>query len=285
MNDSLLALGGATENLTGLLRDTLGLFIEPARIKKTAKAELEVAEQKFLQEVSFENRKRDLAERAKHRIAHTEVRRQENLELIGSMALMLLPENATPEKINIDWLHHYASCAQDVSEDELRELWARLLAQEATKPGEFSKRTLDYLKSFSVEDCKIFEKILPLTASDSDSSFLIYNTLGEKFDKFGLTFLEHTHLFDIGLLVNSLDIAIPVEEGKDINIRYFRNNLHGTNTTTSLIQIRVIVLTNVGSQLVNIVEAKPSEDFYNELISELKNYGLTVVESRFVDVT
>lgn len=85
------------------------------------------------------------------------MRRQANLEDIGTRALNMLPETATPEYIDVNWINTFASCA----EYELKNLWASILCNEPQNPGKYSKRTLNSLKDFDVHDCKMCEMIAP----------------------------------------------------------------------------------------------------------------------------
>jgi len=42
------------------------------------------------------------------------------------------------------------------------------LVKEAIKPGKYSKRTLDYLKSFDINDCKLFKKLTQFIFTDEE---------------------------------------------------------------------------------------------------------------------
>lgn len=134
-NQQSNAWGQAAANLTSILKDCIGVVVEPVKMKKIHKAQMEIEEEKLLQSHKLEEL--DIRERARLRTLKTELRRQANLEDIGARALKVLPETATPECIDVDWIDTFASCAEDVGEDELKNLWASILCNESQKPGKY----------------------------------------------------------------------------------------------------------------------------------------------------
>lgn len=147
--------GKAAENLALILRDACGIVIDPLKKITTGKAERHNKRKELIQ--NFELEKIQLAERAKLRMYEQEIRRQHNLEQIGQEALKYLPEVSIPDSVEIDWLHFFMDCSKDVSDEILKQIWAKILAGETEPKINTSKNTLETLKTFSAEDCKKFE--------------------------------------------------------------------------------------------------------------------------------
>ena len=86
-----------------------------------------------------------IQQRAQNRIMHREQMRQENIERIALGAAKELPTTVSSEEIDTDWITQFFDHAQDVSDLDMQKLWSRILAGEVSKPGSYSKRTLQFL--------------------------------------------------------------------------------------------------------------------------------------------
>lgn len=277
--DGVGAFGKAAENLTSLLKDSLGLIIEPRKMRAIAKTEMDIEKQKLVHK--YDLIKQDLAERANLRMYHTEIRRQYNLEQIGQEAIILLPENASPNEISIDWLNHFASCAQDVCEEELRKLWASILTKEAIEPGKYSKRTLDYLKSFDISDCKLFKKITQFIFLDEESGLAIIVVPSKDFiqfkEKYDVSLLEIMHLRSIGIIADAENTVLKVKSYEDTQLRYFNLRLSLLNKKENELMFSdLLILTQVGSQLVSIAGLESNEEYLNDIIDKAKVEGFEI---------
>lgn len=275
--------GKATEALMQVLHDYLNIYIAPRQKKADAKAAFDIQREKLINE--YELCKLDLEQRAKLRLYETEIRRQYNLEQIGCETVKRLPETATPQKIDKDWLHHFATCAQDVGDEEMQNIWAELLAQEALSPGKYSKRTLDYLKNFSVEDCKVFEKILPYIfkrqySPNRQAAFLVFNWIDIKpkpNSDINFSTRDVVDLFNIGIITMLGNIGTAFEPSQTYNCSYFGKKIKIVTPGKETVNvIDLIPLTDVGTQLTNVVEAKPNEHYFDTAISKLKSFGLHI---------
>ena len=65
-----------------------------------------------------------------------------------------------------DWTARYIDSVQDVSSEDLRKIWARILAGEVESPGRTSLRTLDTLKNMTKRDAEMFRDICNLIIGD-----------------------------------------------------------------------------------------------------------------------
>lgn len=267
--------GKAAETLVAIAKDSLGIIIDPTKKILDARTEMIIEKQKLRHK--YEIQKIDLVERAKNRLFATEINRQFNLEQTFAQAAQLLPENATPGNINKDWLNHFVSSSQDVSEEDLRKIWARLLAGEATNHGRFSKRTLDYLKNFSSDDCKLFEKFLPFTFRSEDLVFIIdpYNNIDNFGDKFNFKSLEFEHLQTIGIIGPN---ARQLSMSDNLEILYFNKKIKVISSIVGLTigLATIYVLTEVGCQLINVVNSIENEEYFENVVSNIKKQNLKI---------
>ena len=154
----------------------LGLYLDAGntrrKVKKEAsaavieaKSEAEVAaiEAKSEGEVAvikLQNRLviQELEDRANERVKSRELQRQENLESMTAQAAQLMPEDVSEQPVEPDWVAEFLNNSQDVSDEQMQSVWARILAGEVTKPGSFSRRTLAVVRTMSKLDADLFTR-------------------------------------------------------------------------------------------------------------------------------
>ncbi|MCD9029578.1 DUF2806 domain-containing protein [Luteimonas sp. BDR2-5] len=102
-----------------------------------------------------------VAERIETRLDFQERKRQHNVESIAAAAAAeLMDEEAVPDQApDEDWVSRFFSSAQDVSSEQMQELWGRILAGEIKNPGSFSLRTLDFVRNLTKHDAALIEKL------------------------------------------------------------------------------------------------------------------------------
>jgi uncharacterized protein YqgV (UPF0045/DUF77 family) len=103
---------------------------------------------------------KDLQQRALIRILATETDRQQNIESIVSKSKAALPESVSDVPVKKEWITHFFEAAKDVSNEEMQELWARVLAGEVAAPGQTSRRTIDALKAMDRQDAEMFSRVV-----------------------------------------------------------------------------------------------------------------------------
>ena len=101
-----------------------------------------------------------IVERAQHRQDKLLSRYQANLETIYAIALTHTPSDVTGVDLDPDWAHQFFQLAEQIHNRKMQELWGRILANEITKPGNFSLRTLSTLKQLTHKEAQILEKAL-----------------------------------------------------------------------------------------------------------------------------
>ncbi|WP_081449463.1 DUF2806 domain-containing protein [Rhodomicrobium vannielii] len=151
----LVGIAKPLEKLVEVVAAGVGVLYEPSRTRNNAKAEAEAAIVTAQANAKADN----IAYRAKCRIEAKEIRRQENIEAVISRASKFLPTEVSQEPVSKDWAADFFEEYQDINDEELRGIWARILAGEVTQPGSFSRRTLRVLKDSSMQEASKFQSI------------------------------------------------------------------------------------------------------------------------------
>lgn len=101
-----------------------------------------------------------------------QVSRQTNRESISKMAIEELQSGWDDDKkdaereIDDDWLNAFSEQAGRVSNEDMQRLWARVLAGEIRKPGEFKIRTLQALSLIQFDEAQLIHKYMDLVVEE-----------------------------------------------------------------------------------------------------------------------
>ena len=125
------------------------------QIVRIAKAESEADQIRAQSQIQIS----DLQRRAMHRFFVEEGKKQSNIEEITAKSLLLLSEGSKPQNVEDDWITNFFDKSRIVSDEDMQNIWARVLAGEANMPGSFSRRTVNLLSDLEKRDAERFEKL------------------------------------------------------------------------------------------------------------------------------
>lgn len=273
---SLINLGDLSKPATVLVEkvcNAVGIIYEPVHIKRKARAEAEAEKIKALARLDLN----EIEHRAVDRLVHQEVRKQENIEQITAQAAAALQESANVQGLDEDWVAHFFKQCDTVSDKEMQSLWARLLSGEATSPGAFSKRTVDFISSIDKKDAALFTNFCQFVWVLGEVSPLIYEIDNEVYTKQGITFDVLKHLDAIGLIsFEALGGYVRKGFGKYTHAFYY-----GRPTLIELpadennqIATGHALLTITGKELVPVCGSVQNEEFYLYVVRKWSQEGL-----------
>lgn len=118
--------------------------------------------------------------------------------------------NHAETQFSIDRFVRFFEDAGNISDDQIQELWAKVLAGEIKQPGSFSLRTLDVLKNLSKTEAEIFRVIASYAISFGNSYYIcIDKDMQSKFNYRAMLFA----MYDCGIIENNIashyDLAAP----------------------------------------------------------------------------
>lgn len=291
---------GSSSGLEKLLEfgtEQCGKLFEPFHIKRIGKAQNEMIVKKAEAEAEAEIRKRQILNDAAKdypalgRIIHNEEKREENIHSVFNYTKQYLesPEvseqEVSKEKVNSDWGTRFMNIVQDVSENEMQKLWAKILAGEIIRPKSYSLRTLELLKNISFKEAKLFELFSGYIVRHGQTylcPYELFDNLKSEKVKFG--FDELFMLKEIGLVVQELGIGytITIEKGEKTPFVYQNKALiaRPKNDGRSIVQFnRVAVLTSIGKEIFTLANLKFDRTYCDELKELLlQNYKVEVAD-------
>jgi hypothetical protein len=199
-----------------------------------------------------------------------ERKRQRNVENVVSAAAAELSETTDipDKKPDEDWVTRFFGAAQDVSSDQLQELWGRILAGEIKKPGTYSLRTLEFVKNLTKSDASFVEHVGKFAINWSGTAFLATH------DKKWLQ--ENRQIYDgHQLAIGELGAMYP----SDLHLKIFRDDaiqeevfvsgdvllLVKRGEIKTEIQLPIWKFTDVGKELLELVPSA-QDDVYLETL-------------------
>ena len=143
-------------------------------------------------------------QRIESRLNAVEQERQKNIDKITIYGLLETAKitETSNEKIDRDWLNQFINVSQDVSSDQMQEVWGKILAREISNPGSFSLRSLEVLRTISRQEAETFRKLVQFVFSVDNCRYIfldhtIYNANGDRWNDYIL--LREIGLFTSGV--------------------------------------------------------------------------------------
>ena len=211
-----------------------------------------------------------IRERTDARLNFQEEKRQHNIESVAWQAAHKLPENASEEEVNSDWIARFFESVKDVSDETMQSLWSSVLAGEVATPGQTSLRTLDVLKNLSQQDAREFEQVLSFAMSHK---VVFYphthnNAVAERI----LRYPRKIHMEECGLIHHESDLVNDMRNIKHLPCwigAFFFGIYPMPPKETIGVKVPMFSITSIGTEIARFVPVKSPELWY---IRELANF-------------
>jgi hypothetical protein len=277
--DSLVNIN-ITEPITELVKvvsNGIGTLYEPRRIRKKAEAEakaLEITERsKTNAEIERRERLSESDIRIQNRLKAQERIRQKNIDdVVDIAANQLKGENEVPkDKVSVDWATRFFNTVQDISEDEMKLIWGKLLAGEVKSPGSYSLRAIELLKNLTPDEALLFTEVSKFAFKRAREIIIIQSDNIN--NDFGLTFDKILTLTDAGLLKPIIDTAIdlaPLNGAEEVIFTY--GNYAVKAIVKSEGQIATYIYTTAGSQIYKLIDnPEVNLDYLRKVLQSISN--------------
>lgn len=212
---------------------------------------------------------KDLEIRANIRSEYQNLKKQKNLESIVGKAYneLIGKKLETKEEVDDDLLTRFFNTAEDISDEQVQTLWARILAGEVLKPRTYSYRFLEVLRNISKNELEIVQKIAPFICEDA---------IIKDFDNLklkGILKKDVSILEDMGLLKDtSLQIRGTKIAFGEKHILFHNNEyafvLYSKASVITTYYIDVLELTETGKQLFSLSEVSLDLEYMEAALSK-----------------
>lgn len=280
------ALSQPVTKLIDVVAQGMGRLYSPVgtilQAKADAVAEVIAAKNEFKLQDMRETR--ELERRAVSRWLHVETERQANLEAIVEQAKKELPETVSETPVPKDWINHFFSSAQDISDADLQKLWGRILASEVDKPGQVGKRTVEVLKTMDRAEAHLFERMLSVSARRG-GWFFLFEESAQRFLRKSIGETDFvSHMRDIGILAGEPDLLDQDNSGWTFDFGNLKYRITAKKPADHLLALTICSLRSysaIGQQLANVIAQPADAGFLSELSRSLAEYegGIELIEN------
>ncbi|MEA1907427.1 MAG: DUF2806 domain-containing protein [Euryarchaeota archaeon] len=272
---SLVNLGNLSKPADTLIKkvsDAVGGIFEPYQVTRVAKAEAKAD----LIQAESKIQITELHRRAMYRFVEEEAKRQSNIENIISKALPQLDDKGDPSQIEDDWITNFFDKCRIVSDDEMQNLWSRVLSGEANVPGTYSRRTVNFLSDLDKAEAKHFSDLCGFGWMMLGAFVpLVFDEQADICNNKEITFNSLSHLESIGLIqFTSLSGFVAQSLPQKISVSYYGQvlELSFAKETDNELNIGEVMLTKIGQELAPICESKPVDGFIDYVKDKWKNH-------------
>lgn len=197
-------------------------------------------------------------------------------------ALEHLNADAKPEEIEDDWLNNFFDKARLVSDEQLKIMWGKLLAEEANSSGTVSKQLIHILSVMSSNDANLFKKLgqfsFYIETTDKDfPTAIIY----DQFKKFGLCFADLTRCEKLGLITINGEFTLYKES---VRLKYGEKQfslIYVGSEGNKYIDLGMVMFSDEARTLLGILDREYSQDIYDynmEVWQNNKNLQVIIEE-------
>lgn len=221
----------------------------------------------------------EFAERALTNYGIKILEEQQNREIIALKTLKYLDTykskaiGNTGNEIGYDWLTSFWKLAETKTDDDIREILAKILSQEIIKPNSLSLHTLQVLSVLSSNIGLIFNKLCNLSIDDGEMAYFIhpnvfaFQSIGT-IDEFGISFNDLLKLDGAGLIRSTEAIKLNFGDNEPEKIDFA--GLNGEINLSGL-QLDLIYFTQAGRELRNLMDLKPDMKYLSAIKNRLND--------------
>lgn len=283
--------GKPLEKLIEVVSNGIGTLYRPRAIKKEADAKayaikvIEKAKHEAIAEgklIEAEN-----LDRINERLIGKEIKRQNNIDDVIEFAVSDLnqTESISDVPVEQDWSTRFFDIVQDVSDNEMKILWGKILAGEVKKPKSYSLRTLELLRNLSKEEANIFVKVSQFVLQQDDC--FIFN--GDDMSQLGISYTDIAKLTEIGLIqagtfVHKKYKSLP-DKDKRIGIQYKDLVIIITiQSGADNLSLPIICLTAAGQELYKLIDVIPNINYIKIIGEHIKKQNASTEYSKIYSI-
>lgn len=206
----------------------------------------------------------EIAKRASCRLAFQEITKQQNIEAVVDRAYDELSgeESANSEPVSQDWMSRFFNSVEDIGDEKMQEIWARILAGEIRLPNTYSYRTLECLRSITRLEAELFLRVSSLALRHAGTYFVAANN--DLLNQYGVPFSNILKLEECELMsAQNLSLTLSAST---TNADYICNSkyigfIKGTKPEMQKVVLSIFVFTESGRQLIKAIQPQETEQY------------------------
>lgn len=215
-------------------------------------------------------------------MTHTEYYKARNFLTVAKKAdryySKMPPRDKNFDAYDFDWFIRFYEAVGNISNEEMQELWAKILAGEISHPNTFSLRTIDVLKNLNKEDARLFDKVCNHSVFADSVYFL------PRYDEYlamsGVKYSEIMRLAELGLINDSGLVVLNVEPHETNSALLVHRDLvlifNSKDSNKRGFHINQYPFTQVGCELATLKSAGATNQVFLEFVKELSRENQSI---------
>lgn len=271
-------IAGVANNFIDKISQALGWLVKP----KDLKLSIIEANKSIIEEIANRDDIDPLERAAIVSNYKKIIKEYKNQVDIVKIAIKDLSSNAQPNKVKDDWINYFFDKVKDVTEEDMKIIWGRILSGEFNKPNTYTKQLIHILSIMDSKLAKRFQKIRSSCFFSAPYLYtFIYRTNGKeirnikRYQDMGIYISDLKELDSLGLIqhrfsdFHSLVIKNKVFDYGDKKIRL--------QTDKRSMAIGNVSLTSMGKQLCRIVPMEYDDKILETCVNAWTRLGYNPV--------
>lgn len=210
-----------------------------------------------------------LMQRAGTRLVLQETVKQHNIESVVDNAYEILEkeEVCSEEPVEQGWINRFFDSVADISDEDLQNLWGKVLAGEIKQPKSYSLRTLETLKNLSKHEASLFQKIAPFVLREGNNHFIVSNN--DILKKHDLNYHEILQLDECGLINSGISVSLQISLSNTEESQIFNKCkmivLKGLSSSVTKVSVGDYGLTRAGIEILSLIDFIPDDSIVEDV--------------------
>lgn len=212
----------------------------------------------------------ELIKRTEMRLGTQELIKQSNIEnvILKAYQILEMETDVSAEPVELGWTVRFMNYVGEIDDEELQNIWAKLLSGEVKQPHSFSLRTLDVVKNLSRLEAELFEKIAVFIFDDclsNDDNIL---------KKYNIFYEDVLKLCECGLINSNSGICeiLTIKKKQVIkSTQEFVFIVNPKDENEVEVSIPLYVLTEAGKALIKIIKPMQNNNFFIDYCKSIKS--------------
>lgn len=266
---NFLGLEKSLEKLVETVSEGIGVFgnhlfkFDVAKIKRIGEAEAKIEKQKIIANAEAQEQAIEILGRAGKRFSLEQYNKQINLEnILVKTRDNLESKTVSKEPVEKDWTMRFLDIAQNISQEDMQDILAKILSGEIQKPGSFSFKTLETIKYLSKEDLEKFQKFVAISSVIAFIKLDQNASEKEYLEKYDLNFNDYLKLADLGLFSQGdLVFNFKSQQGEPLNINIGIDNFYiSINSEVKEFSPRCYAFSEAGKEIYRLLLARAKNE-------------------------
>lgn len=216
------------------------------------------------------------------KMTYTEYYKANNFLEIADKADRYYSENRTKksdESYDFDWFIRFYESAGNISNEQMQDLWARILAGEISRPGSYSIHLIEILKNMNSKDAELFEKISSKSLCYRNDRFILNDELYRSMND--IHYSDLMRIQELGLINATPFLLYKIRITKEGEVIFSNENFEVLVSTIDkpidYLKFEQFPFTTVGKELSSILINNTLDMCliaFEQAISKKKNFNI-----------